>query len=93
MHVTEHDLGMVGGHVEGPVVVGDLEAGRVGPHEERGDALRVAGLPGRAREHDVVLRDVHPRVEALGAVQHPVVTLPDRSCLQPGCIAAVSGLG
>ena len=74
-HARDRHLGVVGRHVEGPPVVVDLEAGRVGRDEEGGDPARLAGLARGAGEDEVVGGEVHPGVEALGAVDHPVAAV------------------
>ena len=64
-HVGQRDLGVVGRHVERPPEEVDAEPGRVGRHEEGGDADRRAGVARRAGEDDVVGGVVQPGVEAL----------------------------
>ena len=91
--VGHGDLGVVGGHVEGPPEEVDAEARRVGGHEERADADGRAGVAGRAGEDDVVGGVVQPRVEALLAVDHPLVAVGHRGGLEEGGVGAVAGLG
>ena len=92
-HAAQPHLGVIRRHVEGPVEVADLEAGRVRRHQEGRDAARVAGLSRRAREDDVERRVVEPAVEALLAVDHPVAAVAHGAGLEPGGVAAVIGLG
>ena len=93
-HVPEADLGVVGRHVEGPPVELDLEP--LGASRGTMNAVMPRGLARRARgagEDEVVAGAVHPRVEALGAVDHPFLALPAGDRLQVGRIGAVVGLG
>ena len=91
---VERDLGVVGGHVERPPVESTLEARAVGRHEERGDAAARARLAARAREDEVVGGDVHAGVEALGAVDDPVVAVAARRVVSSQVASrAVVGLG
>ena len=85
---VERHLGMVGRHVERPPHELDLEARRVGRHEEAVMPLRIARLARGAREDEVVGGVVQAGVEALDAVDDPVVAVAARGGLQPGGVAS-----
>ena len=53
-HAGERDMRVVGGHVEGPEVLLDGEAGGVDRHQEPGDALAAARRPAGPGEDEVV---------------------------------------
>ena len=92
-HVGERHLGVVGRHVERPPEEVDVEARRVGGHEERGDADGRARLARRAGEDDVVGGVVQPGVEPLHAVDHPLVAVAHGGGLEVGGVGAVVRLG
>ncbi len=92
-HPVKGELGVVGGHVERPQKARRAEAGRVGRHQERGQPLGGA-VPARGPgEQQHVIGHVHVGDPALGAGDHPVVTVALRPGRQPGGVAAVVGLG
>ena len=88
-HVGEADVRVVGGHVERPQELDDLEPGAVRRHEERGDAVAVAGLAARAGEDQVVLRGVDAGVPRLLAVDDPLVAVAHRGGLHVRGVGAV----
>ena len=70
----------------------DLEAGRVGLDDERGDP-GVAGLRIGLREDGVEVRDAGVRDEALAAVEDVLVALAARGRPHRGRVGARAGLG
>ena len=92
-HVGEPDVRVVGGHVERPQELEHLEARALGRHEERGDAVAVAGLAAGAGHDHVVLRLVDAGVPRLLAVDDPLVAVAHRRGLHVRGVAAVVRLG
>ena len=86
-------MAVVGGHVEGPQHLLDLEAGRVGGDQERGDAAAVACLAAGAGHDHVVLGLVDAGVPGLLAVDRPLVAVALGVGLHVGGVGAVVGLG
>ncbi len=91
--IGEAHLGVVGRHVERPPEEVDVEARRIGRHQERTDALRASRLARGAGEDDVVGRVVESGVPPLHSVDHPLVAIADRSGLHVGGVAAMVRLG
>ena len=91
--VGQLDRGVVGRHVERPQELDDLEARRVGRHDERGDAGALAGLAAGAGEDHVVGRVVQARVPRLVAVDDPLVAVAVGVGLHPRGVGAVVELG
>ena len=92
-HVLQLDLRMVGRHVEGPVVHDDGVAGRIGRHDEGGDAVGLAVLAAGAGEHEVGLGPADLRIPPLAAVDDPVVAVAHGPRFQPCRVGAVVRLG
>ena len=96
-HVGEADPRVVGRHVEGPEVLFDLHARRVGRDDEAGDAGRVAVLAGRPGENHDVRGHVHAGRPHLLAANQParlaVLLVGDRRGLHEGGVRAVVGFG
>lgn len=86
---------VVGGHVEGPEVLLDREAGGVDRYEEPGDALSATWRPAGPGEDEVVGGGVDAGVPGLLAVDHPLPAPlhPRRVSLHERGVAAVLGLG
>src|SRR5690348_150569 len=91
--VGERDVGVVGGHVEGPQVFLDLEPGSSDRDQEAGDAVAAARFPAGAGEDQVVRGGVDAGVPGLLAVDDPVAAVADGAGLHEGGVAAVGGLG
>ena len=70
-HVGERDAAVVGGHVEGPEHLLDLDARRVHGHQKRGDPVSVSRLAARPCQDHVVGSLVDARVPGLLAVDPP----------------------
>ncbi|MNN09306.1 hypothetical protein D3C81_1221840 [compost metagenome] len=95
--VGEADARVVRGHVEGPQILLDLDARRLGGDQQAADAVGVAGFArGAAEDHDVG-GDVHPRGPHLLAVDAPagdaVAGLGLGDGLHVGGVRTVVGLG
>ena len=95
--IGDAEARVIGGHVEGPHPLLDLQPlGRVGD-EEAGDPARVARLARRAREHRAVGGDVHPGDPHLLAIDPPAVDavagLAHRDRLHVGGVGAVVRFG
>src|SRR5215472_4930871 len=92
-HVGERDVRVVGGHVEGPQVLLDREAGGVHRDEEAPDARAAARRPAGPGEDEVVRGGVDAGVPGLLAVDDPVRAVADRAGLHERRVAAVRRLG
>src|SRR5579859_4536108 len=70
-HAVERDMRVVGGHVEGPQVLLDLEAGTAHRDQEGRDAGAAARCPAGPGEDEVVRGGVDAGVPGLFAIQDP----------------------
>ena len=92
-NIVERDLRVVGGHIEGPMIKVDVESLGIRGDEERRDAVRGSVFAGSPREYDVMRGAVQPAVEALHAVDDPLVAFPVSIGFHVGRVAAVVGFG
>ena len=92
-HVGQTDVGMVGGHVERPQELDDLEPGTARRHEEGRDAFAVTRLAAGAGHDHVVLRAMDAGVPGLLTVDDPLVAVAHRVGLHVGRVGTVRRLG
>ena len=91
--VVQRDAAVVGGHVEGPQVLLDLEAGGADRDQEPGDAGAAARGAAGAGEDQVVRGGVDAGVPGLLPGDDPVFAVARRGRLHEGGVAAVLGFG
>jgi hypothetical protein len=92
-HVHEFGLSVIAGHIEGPVIVENVMARRIGRNDESGDAPGLARLARRAREHQIGMGARNLAVPALAAVDDPMIAVLHASCFKPRRITAVARFG